>query len=508
MAWTAIVLLLFQSSLLLAFCFFAVFNVLYGFASLWKPCIRRKKHSGRQIAVVVVSFNEEYVLEETIRACKALSYENKLIVMADDSTDPEAVESVREIARAGRCERIAEHDFVQEIPAPDGSERLESIEIWEGHGLVLFHRPKNVGFKAGSIRKVCEYLRSRNIDLVYLLDADWHPQKDALERTLEVLEADERIAFVQTKRLAFPEGLNRFQRYVSICEEGCYYVDFQGRQVLGHPILFSGCCTLLRLDAVAEVAGFVPGHLTEDLDLTDKLWLAGWKGIYLDDVVNLGEVPFTFDHFRRQQERWAAGSARCFREFLWPIVRTRRLTAIEKLSAIRQNAYFTSSILTAWALLVGVVTVLWLALAWNTYQVEFYLYVAEKVRIPFTILIYGCVLSNFVEPLVVILVKKRDLLDLLHFPMAVWYAWSALHTYVLGNTKGFLGRHLDWFRTPKYARRQAEKGSHVPASIRLANLFTLIMLVALYFTEGWAFGWKDYFALLWVPAFTLALARQ
>jgi cellulose synthase/poly-beta-1,6-N-acetylglucosamine synthase-like glycosyltransferase len=340
-----------------------------------------------------------------------------------------------------------------------------------------------------------------------LLDADWQPQGDALERTMEVLEADERIAFVQTKRLAVPQRLNRFQRYVAINDEGCYHVDFQGRQVLEHPILFSGCCTLLRMDAVTIVGGFVPGHLTEDLDLTDRLWLKGWKGVYLNDVVNYGEVPFTFDHFRRQQERWATGSARCFRRFFWPIVRSKELSTIHKLSAIRQNAYFTSSVLTTCALAVGIATVLWLNLGWNTYQVEFYLYLAESVRIPFMILIYGCVLSNFVEPLVTILVKKRDWLDLLHLPMAVWYAWSLLHTYVLGNVKGLLGRHVDWFRTPKVPRLQVKKFSPSPAPIRLVNLLTLIVLISLYFTEGWSFAWKDYFALLWVPAFMLAAVR-
>ena len=507
MPYIAIALLLLQSGLLLAFCFFGFFNVIYGFASLWRPSVRKTKHSGRQIAVVVVSFNEEYVLEETIRACKALTYENKLIVMADDSTNPKVVESLRVMARAGGCKQITDHDFVQAVTTPDGSTRLEGVEIWEGPGLVLFHRPKNVGFKAGSILKVHDYLKSRNIDLMYLLDADWHPQEDTLERTMEVLEADERIAFVQTKRLAVPQGLNRFQRYVAINEEGCYHVDFQGRQVFGHPILFSGCCTLLRMDAVAMVGGFVPGHLTEDLDLTDRLWLEGWKGVYLDDVVSFGEVPFTFDHFRRQQERWAAGSARCFRHFFWPIVRSKELTTIQKLSAIRQNAYFTSSVLTTCALAVGIATVLWLNLGWNTYQVEFYLYLAESVRIPFLILICGCVLSNFVEPLITVLVKKRDWLDLFHLPMTVWSAWGVLHTCVLGNAKGFFGWHLDWFRTPKVPRTQVKKFLPTPTAIRLVNLLTLMVLVSLYFTEGWSFGWKDYFALLWVPAFILATVR-
>ncbi len=507
MAWAALGLLLLQSLLLIAFCFFGVFNTLYGVASLLKPSIRRTKHSGREIAVVVVSFNEEHVLGETILACEALTYQNKVIVLADDSTDLKVVRSLREMAQARGCRLVEDHDLLQEVTACDGSKRQERIELWEGPGFVLFHRPENVGFKAGSLLKVHEYLSTRNIDLMYLLDADWHPPKDALERTLEVLEADEQIAFVQTKRLALPNALNLFQRYVALNEEGCYHVDFQGRQVLGHPILFSGCCTLLRLEAVCRVGGFIPGHLTEDLDLTDRLWLAGQKGVYLSDVVNFGEVPFAFDHFRRQQERWAAGSARCFRQYFWPIMCSNQLGFIHKLSAIRQNAYFTSSLLTICALAIGTVTVLWLSSQWNTYAVEFYLHLADRARIPFMILIYGCVLSNFFEPLVTILIVKRRWLDLFHLPMAVWYAWGVLHTYVVGNAKGFLRRHLDWFRTPKIPRAAGKAFLPAPAVIRMLNLLTLIVLVSLYFTEGWSFGWKDYFAFLWIPAFILAAVK-
>ena len=87
MAWTAIFFLVSQGLLLSLFAFFASFNYLYGIASLWKPRFRRVQPSGKTVAVVIVSFNEQYVLEETIRACDALTYPNKLTVLADDSTD-------------------------------------------------------------------------------------------------------------------------------------------------------------------------------------------------------------------------------------------------------------------------------------------------------------------------------------------------------------------------------------------------------------------------------------
>ena len=80
------------------------------------------------------------------------------------------------------------------MPWVEGQARQEPIEIWESPDFVLFHRPINAGFKGGSLQKVLQYLRHRDIELMYLLDADWRPQPDALERTLEVLEADDEVA--------------------------------------------------------------------------------------------------------------------------------------------------------------------------------------------------------------------------------------------------------------------------------------------------------------------------
>ena len=504
MAWPAIILLVVQGLLLAVFSFFSFFNCLYGIASLWKPRIRRTRPSGKKVAVVIVSFNEKYVLEKTIGACEALSYPNKLIVLGDDSKDPEVVERLRCFAASRGCKKVVSHPFSQEMDDAHGRSCQEPIEIWESRNFVLFHRPCNAGFKAGNLEKVLQYLAGRNIDFMYLVDADWHPHQDALERTLGVLEAHEDVAFVQTKRISSPTGMNLFQKYVALAEEGCYYVDFEGRQVLGHPILFSGCCTLFRLDAVARVGGFTPGHLTEDLDLTNRLWLDGWKGIYLGDVINHGEVPFTYDHYRRQQERWAAGSARAFRDFFWMILTTKKLNLFEKLSAIRQNAYFTTTLLTGLAILLGMVTISFLALGWNTYSVEYYLYVMGVLKTPFVMLLYWCILSNFFEPLVMIIAKKRRLRELFHLPMMVWYAWGVLITYVVGNIKGLFGFRLDWFRTPKFLRSRVGHLPRLPASMRAFNLCTCLALICFYFSQGLVFGWFDEFALLLIPAFLLA----
>jgi hypothetical protein len=152
-------------------------------------------------------------------------------------------------------------------------------------------------------------------------------------------------------------------------------------------------------------------------------------------------------------------------------------------------------------------TIWWLTTDWNSYAVEYYLYFLDRFKTPFVIAVYLCILSNFIEPLIMILVKKRSYLDLLHFPMMVWYAWSVLLTYITGNVKGFFRINMGWFRTPKFLRHQVGDLSHVPASVRAINLCMCLAILGFYFTEGWVFGWFDTFGLLLVPAFLIASTK-
>lgn len=506
--WPVQLLLGLQCLLLASFAFSSFFNYLYAAASLLPSTVRSVPPSNRRIAVVVVAYNEEHVLESTLAACDRLTFENKLIVLADDSSEPQIVEAMRDIARVRGCIPLPNHGFVQEEVTETGERVDMPIEIWTSPGFIYFHRPSNRGFKGGSLRKVQEWLEHEGIEFMYLLDADWQPQSDALERTLGVLEANPDVAFVQTKRLSMPAGMNRFQRYVSLAEDGCYQIDFVGRQALGHPILFSGCCTLFRMQAVAAVGGFAAGHLTEDLDLTNRFWLTGWKGIYLESVVNYGEVPFTFEDYRRQQERWASGSARALREHGVALMKTRHLSWSHKLAALRQNGYFVTALLAAAALLLGVVTSAWLAVCWNSHAVEWYLFTLERFRIPIQVLVYGCLLANFVEPVLMILVKRRNLVDLIHLPMMIWYAWGVIPTYAAANIKGFLGRSQRWFRTPKFKRGTQYALERQGSRRRSPHLFWLMAAVWLYGAEAYWFGWFDTFALLIVPAFLLAVVSR
>jgi len=164
------------------------------------------------------------------------------------------------------------------------------------------------------------------------------------------------------------------------------------------------------------------------------------------------------------------------------------------------------SLLTTIAIAQGFATVLWLATAQGTFEVEYYLYLIQDWRWLLIFGVYACVGSNFVEHLVMI-GRRRSWADLFHLPVGIWYGWSVLPAYVQGNVKGLLGAPAAWFRTPKYRRQDTSVFSRLPTMTRTVNLTIFLAVVSFYFYEGWQFGWRDPFALLLVPAFLLAVTE-
>ncbi|GIF09468.1 glycosyltransferase family 2 protein [Actinoplanes siamensis] len=489
--------------LLLYFVFFAVYNYAYAFGAVSRrrpPTVAARTDAA--VAVVIVSFNEREVIADTVAACERLSYQNKTVIVGDDSKDPGTIALLRGLAAERGCVRV-----------DDVSYAGTDIELWESESFVLFHRADNVGFKAGNLSALERYLRERGFSHMYLLDADWRPQADAVERCLEVIDADPTIGYVQTKRLYHYGRTDHFQRCVALNEEACYLSDLPGRQRLGHMILFTGCCALFDLQALYAVGGFQAGHLTEDIDLSNRFYLAGYRGVYLEGVANVGEVPPNYKAFRRQQERWAIGSARTFRQYFLPVLRS-RLRPRTKLSLLRQNAYYTAALgveaSMLWSLLVVALTTVGTRAGWAVPATGATARIIAYALAPLAL----SALFSGVAPLVVTTVKKREWINLLYIPAACWIALSVVHTYAVANIKGFRDTAQTWFVTPKTNRRKGTVPVRAARRMRAVNLVTLLALASTYLAVyrdapgPAALAMVIPYALLWVPSMVIASLKS
>jgi len=234
-----------------------------------------------RVTVQLPIYNELYVSERVINAAAALDYPAHLlqIQVLDDSTD----ETQLVIA--------------------------QTVERLQAQGVDIVHvcRSDRTGYKAGAL---AEGLKTASGELVAIFDADFIPQPDYLTRTVGHFVHDD-VAFVQARWGHVNRNHSWLTRLQALAIDGHFLVEQAGRGLAGYWFNFNGTAGIWRVDAIADAGGWKADTLTEDLDLSYRAYLAGWRAIYVEDLVVPAEVPAAISGFRRQQHRWARGSIEC-----------------------------------------------------------------------------------------------------------------------------------------------------------------------------------------------------
>ncbi|HUF39262.1 MAG TPA: glycosyltransferase [Anaerolineales bacterium] len=233
------------------------------------------------VTVQLPIFNERYVARRLIRAAAGLDYPRDRIEIQilDDSLD-----DTREIIAA----------TVAEL-------RLAGIDI------VHLHRSDRQGFKAGALAAGLTAARG---EFLAIFDADFIPTRDFLKRTVPEF-ADPGVAFVQTRWGHLNRDYSLLTLLQSIAIDAHFMVEQFARFKSGYWFNFNGTAGIWRKTAIEASGGWKAVTLTEDLDLSYRAFLSGWRGVYLRDVEVRAELPVTFSAYRRQQRRWAQGSLEC-----------------------------------------------------------------------------------------------------------------------------------------------------------------------------------------------------
>jgi cellulose synthase/poly-beta-1,6-N-acetylglucosamine synthase-like glycosyltransferase len=161
------------------------------------------------------------------------------------------------------------------------------------------------GFKAGAL---AAGLAQATGELVAVFDADFTPHPDFLEATVPHLGPG--VAAVQARwghLNADASGLTRAQ---ALALDGHFVVEQTVRDRAGLFVNFSGTAGVWRREAIVADGGWQADTLSEDIDLSYRAQLAGWRLVFLPDVVAPAELPATLLAFKRQQRRWAKGTTR------------------------------------------------------------------------------------------------------------------------------------------------------------------------------------------------------
>jgi len=249
-------------------------------------------------------FNEKYTVERLLRAVSNLDYPAGAlqIQVLDDSTD----DTARLVCR-----------LVQEYRAA-------------GVNVERFHRDRRRGFKAGALG---EGLRRATGELIAIFDADFVPGPDWLRRTVPRF-ADPHIGCLQTRWGHTNRELNSLTREEALAIDGHFIVEQTARSRSGLFLNFNGTAGIWRRACIEDSGGWQPDTLTEDLDLSYRAQLRGWKIEYLPEVVVPAELPSQVEAFKKQQFRWAKGSFQVVRKILPKVISRRDLPWQVRLMAI------------------------------------------------------------------------------------------------------------------------------------------------------------------------------
>ncbi|HUF22545.1 MAG TPA: cellulose synthase family protein [Vicinamibacterales bacterium] len=239
-----------------------------------------------RVCIQLPIYNEMYVADRLIDTCVEMDYPRELleIQVLDDSTD-----ETRAIAELAVLRHAA-----------------------RGVNIAYIHRTDRSGFKAGALENG---LRHTDAPFVAIFDADFIPPADFLKRTLGHF-SDEKVGLVQARWGHINQDYSLLTKVQSILLDGHFVLEHGARNRAGCFFNFNGTAGIWRRSVIADAGGWQHDTLTEDLDLSYRAQLRGWKFVFLPDLVCPAELPVEMNSFKSQQHRWAKGSIQTCRKVL------------------------------------------------------------------------------------------------------------------------------------------------------------------------------------------------
>jgi len=400
-----------------------------------------------RVTVQLPVYNELYVAERLIDSVTKLRYPlHKLdIQVLDDSTD----ETVEIIAR-----RVA---------------------YFQQRGINIQHicRPQRTGFKAGAL---AHGLTLSNAEFVAIFDADFVPDPDFLLKTLPNF-SDPNVGIVQTRWEHLNEDFSLITQLQAFGLNAHFTIEQSGRYAAGLFANFNGTGGVWRRTAIDDAGGWHADTLTEDLDLSYRAQLRGWKFSYREDIGSPAELPVSMDALKSQQYRWMKGAAEVARKIYGTVLSTPGVSVAAKLHA---GMHLFSSATFILVLILGVLSVplLYIRARHPEWAIVFYIINFFQLNLFILISFYGI-------PYILYSKKSKAMLAF-YFPM---YS-SLMMGLSLHNTiaviEGYMGKKTPFVRTPKFnANKTGDQwGTNKYIGRQITWLTAAEGILALYFVGG------------------------
>jgi len=367
------------------------------------------------VSIHIATYNEKRVVGRLLEACARLNYSNYEVILVDDSTD--------------------------------GS--MEVLEPWKQvNRFKIIHRDTRDGFKGGALTHALRAMDPRT-EYVAIFDADAVPFPDVINDLLCHFYSNEdespkplpKVGAVQSYQW---HVLNKGESWLTAAVRteyaGSYMVERPYQQVLSSMKMVAGTAYMIRAGLLKDLGW--GRSLTEDWELTLRLYAKGFKVVYTPYAETPAECVATFGRLARQRMRWAEGHSYNVNKWFVTILRSRHLSLMEKAEFIYYGMYYLQSAL----FMLG-------SAAWLVSELVLRVHIPEWSALLGWSLLFSNLLSLPLMNLGGLLLEGSPRKDyagvlgavVLSFLLVPFQAWASL--------KGLFERHEGpWFRTPKTGR--------------------------------------------------------
>ena len=258
------------------------------------------------VTIQLPIYNEKYVAKRLVDAVCNLDYpKDQMNIMVLDDSDDDTVDLLE-----------------------------KTVKYYKTQGFQIEHirRGTRKGYKAGALKHAMQITDS---EFVAIFDADFIPPTWFLKRAIPHFSKPN-IGLIQCRWGHVNEN------YSTITQVQALSIDFhmlieQKAKSDSHLFMnFNGTAGIWKRDCIEDAGGWHTATLVEDLDLSYRAQIKGWKCVFLPDIVVDAELPAQMNAAKRQQFRWAKGSIQCATKLLLDISVQRKISVETKIQAFIQ----------------------------------------------------------------------------------------------------------------------------------------------------------------------------
>ncbi|MCP4460786.1 MAG: glycosyltransferase [Cytophagales bacterium] len=400
-----------------------------------------------RVVVQLPIYNELYVVDRLLECVSKLKYpKDKLEIQVLDDSDDETLDIVR-----------------------------KKINELKGRNVPIEHvrRPDRVGYKAGALQYG---MQKTDAEFIAIFDADFLPEENFLLKTIAYFK-NEKTGMVQTRWGHLNQNYSLLTQMQAFGLNAHFTVEQKGRQAAGSFINFNGTAGVWRKKCIEDSGGWQHDTLTEDLDLSYRAQLKGWKFQFLEDVVSPAELPVLIPAVRSQQYRWTKGAAETARKTLMSVIKS----PLELSHKVRAVLHLLNSTVFLFLLIAAVLSIPMLYIKEFNPQLGIIFDLGSIFLIGFFAMgLFYWVSTKTVHP------EYTFKFFASQFPLFLTFSMGlALHNSI-AVIEGFFGVKTPFIRTPKYNIQSRDDSwkNNIYLEKVLTPVTLMEGLLALYFIFG------------------------